>query len=57
MDHCVLEKEVCIGIVTQIDLLTYITKHSRNKEEKQASNITTEKEKDETEEALRNEDR
>ncbi|XP_045101671.1 cystathionine beta-synthase-like isoform X3 [Portunus trituberculatus] len=38
MDNSVVEKEVCIGIITQIDLLTCITKHQRDQKE------TTEKE-------------
>ncbi|KAG0717929.1 Cystathionine beta-synthase [Chionoecetes opilio] len=33
MDGSVIEKEVCIGIITQIDLLTYITKHQRDLKE------------------------
>lgn len=33
MDDSVVEKEVCIGIITQIDLLTYITKHQRDQKE------------------------
>lgn len=58
MEYSVQEKEVCIGIVTQIDLLTYITKHSKNRDEKQvsSSSSSSEKEKDETEENPRNQD-
>ncbi|MCL4120373.1 UNVERIFIED_CONTAM: hypothetical protein GTU68_008250 [Idotea baltica] len=50
LENGVQEKEVCIGIVTQIDLLTHITKHQNNKESKQSSGEVEEKEKDETEE-------
>ncbi|KAK3889558.1 hypothetical protein Pcinc_006445 [Petrolisthes cinctipes] len=33
VEGTVVEKEVCIGIVTHIDLLTYITKHQRDGKE------------------------
>ena len=33
IDGSVQEKEVCIGIVTQIDLLTYITRHMKEHKE------------------------
>ncbi|XP_071539029.1 cystathionine beta-synthase isoform X3 [Panulirus ornatus] len=32
-ESSVIEREVCIGIVTQIDLLTYITKHQKDLKE------------------------
>ncbi|XP_069998961.1 cystathionine beta-synthase isoform X3 [Penaeus vannamei] len=33
MEQCVIEKEVCIGIVTQIDLLTHITRQQKDQKE------------------------
>lgn len=33
VEGSVIEKEVCIGIVTQIDLLTHITKHQKEQKE------------------------
>ena len=33
VDGTVIEKEVCIGIVTQIDLLTHITHHQKDTKE------------------------
>ena len=50
--NSVQQKEVCIGIVTQIDLLTYITKHQKlgiSKEDNQLSTEETEKDVDDTE--------
>lgn len=52
LEHGVQEKEVCIGIVTQIDLLTHITKHQNNKESKQSNGNVEEKDKDEMEEMI-----